>query len=138
MVQHDHILRVRYADTDQMQYVYYGKYAEYVEAARTEMIRELGIPYRELEESGIMMPVVEMNMRYHRPAFYDDELRIRCMIKEKPGVRLKVEHEVYNPADELLVTGFVTLAFIDMARKRPVRAPAHFLEELEKHIKTPT
>lgn len=130
MISFEHQLRVRYADTDQMSYVYYGKYAEYLETARTEMIRSWGITYKDMEESGVMMPVIEFNMKFRKPGRYDDLLTIRCEVKEMPQMKLKVWNEVRNESGDLLAEGEVVLAFIDRENMRPIPAGGRFLELL--------
>ncbi len=85
MYTHIHHIRVRYADTDQMGYVYYGTYANYYEEARSESIRALGFPYKEMELNGLMLPVTRMNIKYIAPAFYDEMITVRTMICELPG-----------------------------------------------------
>src|SRR5690554_5913707 len=127
-------VRVRYAETDQMGYVYYGNYATYYEVARTEMLRKTGFSYKELEEMGVMMPVLEMNIKYHQPAKYDDLLTIRVIIKEKPSVRIKFDYEVYNEQGVLLNTGMTQLVFVDMKRNRPCRAPEVFMKKMEPYF----
>lgn len=130
----EHQLRVRYAETDQMGYVYYGNYATYYEVARTEMLRNTGITYKELEEMGVMMPVIEMQIKYHQPAKYDDLIRMRVSIKEKPGIRIKFNYELFNENNILLNTGYTELVFIDMQRNRPCKPPQIFLDKLEPHF----
>lgn len=126
-------LRVRYGETDRMGYVYYGKYAEYFEVGRAELIRTLGITYKAVEERGILMPVADLEIRYRRPAFYDDVLTIHTTVPEKPRSSFLTEYAIYNAGDELLVTGKVRLAFIDQARMLPVRAPDFVLAAIEAH-----
>ncbi|RMG22683.1 MAG: acyl-CoA thioesterase [Bacteroidetes bacterium] len=133
MLWHDTQLRVRYADTDQMGYVYYGKYAEYFEVGRVELIRHLGIPYTQIEAQGIMMPVAELHIAYKVPARYDELLRIRSCIPESPRGSLLTTYEVYKEQGELSATGEVRLAFIDMQRQRPVRVPDFILQAVSKH-----
>jgi len=133
MLWHDTQLRVRYADTDQMGYVYYGKYAEYFEVGRVELIRHLGIPYTQIEAQGIMMPVAELHIAYKVPARYDELLRIRSCIPEIPRGSLLTTYEVYKEQGELSATGEVRLAFIDMQRQRPVRVPDFILQAVSKH-----
>ena len=116
-------LRVRYSETDRMQYVYYGNYAAYYEVGRVEALRQLGLSYRSLEESGIMMPVLESHSYYHRPAKYDDLLTIKTTIPQMPVLKIKFEYELFDEAGTLLHSGDTTLAFINMASGRPVRAP---------------
>jgi acyl-CoA thioester hydrolase len=131
--QFDTKIRVRYAEADRMGYVYYGNYAMYFESARTEMLRSLGFSYREWEDTGIILPVRELQIRYLAPAFYDDLLTIRTIIKEKPLVKITFHHEVYNEKGEKTCTGSLVLVFVDSNTRRPTRAPKHFLEALEKH-----
>jgi acyl-CoA thioester hydrolase len=134
MFVHEEKIRVRYAETDQMGYVYYGNYAAYYEVARTEMLRKTGLSYKELEEMGVMMPVLEMNIKYNQPAKYDELLTIKVIIKEKPAVRIQFEYEVYDEAGTLLNTGNTQLVFVDMARNRPCKAPDIFMKEMEPYF----
>lgn len=134
MFVHEEKIRVRYAETDQMGYVYYGNYAAYYEVARTEMLRTTGFSYRELEELGVMMPVLEMNIKYHSPAKYDELLTVRVTIKEKPSVRIKFDYEVFNEGGKLLNTGMTQLVFVDMQKNRPCKAPEVFMKQLESYF----
>ncbi len=121
--EHRSQLRVRYGETDQMGVVWHGNYILYFEAARTEALRALGGSYRELEESGIMMPVVACDVAYHQPAYYDDLLTITVRINEPPRSRMTFAYEVRNEADDLIATGHTILAFINAATRRPCRPP---------------
>ena len=123
-------IRVRYGETDQMGYVYYGNYAMYYEVARVESLRQLGVTYRELEEMGVMMPVVENNSRYLAPARYDDLLKVVTTIREKPGVRIKFEYEIFNEEGTLLNQGETLLVFINMKTNKPCRPPEHMEQVL--------
>jgi acyl-CoA thioester hydrolase len=104
-------IRVRYADTDQMGYVYYGNYARYYEIGRVEALRALGFHYKEMEDSGIMMPVYDLHCKFHQPARYDDLLTIRVKILRPPTVRVCFEYEIRNQEQLLLNTGSTTLVF---------------------------
>lgn len=126
--------RVRYAETDQMGYVYYGNYATFYEIGRVELFRSLGFSYKALEDSGVMMPVLELNCRYLKPARYDEEITIRTHLKEKPGIRIRFEYELFNAQGELLNTGSTALVFIDMKRNKPCKAPADFMDRLAAHF----
>ncbi|MDX1909611.1 MAG: thioesterase family protein [Bacteroidia bacterium] len=126
-------LRVRYGETDQMGYVYYGKYAEYFEVGRVELIRDIGVPYTLIEERGILMPVAELQIQYKRPAHYDDLLTVRTIVRELPRSSFMTWYEVLRARGELLVTGSVKLAFIDKTRNIPVRVPSFLLEAVEAH-----
>lgn len=131
------LLRVRYAETDQMGIVYYGNYAQYFEVARTESLRELGVTYRALEDKGIMLPVLSLNVKYIRPARYDDELHIKTIIKEVPATRITFHHEITNEKKELLTIGQVQLVFVDAHTRRPRKAPPEVIKQLEKLITAP-
>jgi len=123
-------VRVRYSETDQMQYVYYGNYATYYEVGRVEVLRQLGMSYRSLEESGIMMPVLETHSFYHLPAKYDDLLTIKITIPQLPLVKIKFDYEIYNEAQLKIHSGSTTLAFIDMKTGKPRKAPDKMREIL--------
>lgn len=131
-------LRVRYGETDQMGVVYHGNYATYCEVARVEFFREIGLPYKQLEERGIMLPVTELNLKYIKPAYYDEVLFIKTSLSEIPrAVRIRFDYEIYNEKDELLTTGYSILAFIDMKTRKPVRCPEYMtkqMDELNNHI----
>ena len=116
-------LRVRYAETDQMGYVYYGHYAAYYEVGRVEALRKLGFSYRQLEDMGIMMPVLESKIRYLKPARYDELLTIKVIIPVMPAVKMNFTYEITNEKKELINNGETTLVFIDMAKNKPRRLP---------------
>ncbi|GAB3900819.1 thioesterase family protein [Larkinella knui] len=124
-------IRVRYADTDQMGYVYYGNYARYYEIGRVEALRSLGFHYKDMEASGVMMPVYENRSRYLRPARYDDLLSIRVSIHEKPGVRIIFHYDIYNQHGDHLNTGETTLVFMMAATGRLTKSPADLNEKLK-------
>lgn len=128
MVESEVKIRVRYKETDNMGVVHHSNYVNYYEVARTEMMRERGISYKEMERRGVMLPVREVGMTYLAPAFYDDLLSVRIRLDGKPGVRIRFAHEIYNEEGELLNTGFVELVFVDAVTRRPIRAPKWFLE----------
>jgi len=127
-------LRVRYGETDRMGYAYYGNYAEYYEVGRVEALRALGWNYREMEDSGILLPVHTFGIKYHKPAFYDDLLTIKTMIKEVPRARIRFDYEMYNAKGDLLNEGETTLVFIKADTKRPCGCPAEFAEALSKYF----
>lgn len=126
-------IRVRYGETDQMGYAYYGIYAQYYEVGRVEAMRMLGFSYKDVEEKGIMMPVLEYNIRYKKPAYYDDEVLIVTMLKEMPtGVKLNFEYECFNQKNELLNSGNVTLAIVDKTNNKLCKLPDWFSSALAK------
>ena len=116
-------IRVRYGETDQMKYAYYGIYAQYFEVGRVELLRSLGISYKKLEEEGYFLPVVNFKIHYKKPAFYDDELTIETTIKVKPSVKIIFNYKTYNENGELLNTAETTLVFIDVNTRKPCQAP---------------
>ncbi len=123
-------IRVRYGETDKMGYVYYGNYALYFEVGRTEMLRSLGMSYREFEDQGILLPVRTLNVRYLEPAHYDDLLTIRITLKELPAVRIHFFYEVYNEQNILLSEGETVLVFVDESTRKPRKAPEVLLNNL--------
>lgn len=131
MYQSETTVRVRYGETDQMGYVYYGYYAMYYEVARVEALRKLGLTYREIEATGIIMPVLENHTKFLAPGKYDELLRIVTTIKEKPTVRMKFEYEVFNEEGKLINQGETILAFIDLKTNRPTRPPKAMMDVLE-------
>lgn len=132
MIAHEIQIRVRYAETDQMGYVYYGNYATYFEVARVETFRSLGFSYKEMEEAGIMMPVLEYKTKFIRPATYDDLLTVKIFVKEKPKLRIKFDYEVYNEEGTLLNISETTLVFISKETGKPAVPSGHFLEVIEQ------
>ena len=127
-------IRVRYAETDQMGYVYYGNYAAYYEVSRAESLRVLGVSYKELEKQGIIMPVLENYSKYIRPAKYDDLLTIRVFIKEFPDTRIRFDYEVYNEAEKLINLGYTTLVFIDAKTNQSVQMPDFLVDILKPYF----
>lgn len=113
-----------------MGYVYYGNYATYYEVARVEMLRSLGTSYKNLEEEGIMMPVMELQSQYLKPAKYDDLITVCVHMPEKPNVRIRFTYEIFSEDGELLNTGETKLVFVDMKRNKPCRAPDDFIDRL--------
>ena len=129
-------IRVRYGETDQMGYLYYGNYALYYEVGRAEAIRELGFTYRQLEEMGINMPVAELNSRYFRPAKYDDLITVKTLLKELPeGSKIQFHSELYNESGELLNKGVTTLVFYDPKEQKTVAIPEILYNRLSPHFK---
>lgn len=126
-------IRVRYAETDRMGYVYYGNYATYFEVARVEALRQLGVSYKSLEDRGILLPVADYSIKYLLPAHYDDELVIRTHIIALPTARILFEYQTYR-GDQLLNTASTALVFVDANSGRPVRCPDEILEELRNYF----
>ena len=127
-------LRPRYAETDQMGVVYYGNYPQYFEVGRVEALRELNLSYKDMEASGVMMPVLELKVRYVQPALYDEEITIVTTINELPKSRITFEHEIFDSKGKLLTTGSVQLVFVDMITKRPRRCPEELYNKLKDFV----
>ncbi|MCC8426955.1 thioesterase family protein [Mucilaginibacter sp. UR6-11] len=124
-------IRVRYGETDQMGYMYYGNYAEFYEVGRVEMLRSLGLTYSGMEASGIMMPVLEMKSKYLKPALYDEEITVKVIMDKMPGVKIHFRYELFNEKEELIHQAETLLVFINMATNRPCLPSAEFMEKLK-------
>ena len=134
MYTHTTKVRVRYGETDQMGYVYYGNYAEYYEVARVEMLRSLGMDYAAMERDGVMLPVLELKCKFIKPALYDQEISIKTTVKELPGVRISFDYELFNEKEELINVGATTLVFFDMNIKKPCQPPKNFMDKLAPYF----
>ncbi|MFC4210847.1 acyl-CoA thioesterase [Pedobacter lithocola] len=130
MYSHTTKIRVRYGETDQMGYMYYGNYAQYYEVGRVEMLRSLGMSYSSMEAEGIMMPVLELKCKYIKPAHYDQEITVKTIVNVLPGVRIYFEYELYNEKDELINLGATTLVFVDMKKGKPTNPPENFMKKI--------
>ncbi|AWW30137.1 acyl-CoA thioesterase [Echinicola strongylocentroti] len=127
-------VRVRYAETDQMGYVYYGNYAMYFEVARVESLREAGFSYKDMEDQGVIMPVLESYSKYLKPGRYDELLTIKTTIKEIPGVKIRFEYDIFNEAEELIHKGHTLLTFLKKDDHRPCRPPADLVNLLKSYF----
>jgi acyl-CoA thioester hydrolase len=129
MITHSHKVRIRYAETDQMGYCYYGNYPQFYEIGRVEALRSVGTSYKEIESKGYMLPVTDLTVKYIKPAFYDDLITIKTFIKVKPSVKIEFEYEIYNEKKELINKGYTKLVFVNKETMRPCPCPK-FLTEL--------
>ena len=135
MYQHTTQIRVRYAETDQMGYLYYGNYAMYYEVGRAEAIRALGLSYREMEDNyGVMMPVVSLNMRFVRPANYDELLTVQTVLRKLPDRFIHFDMEIRNEAGKLINGGKVRLCFVEKDSRKSITAPQCLLEKLQSYF----
>lgn len=131
-MEHTTTVRVRYGETDKMGFLYYGNYAQYYEVGRVEMIRNFGISYKDLEDMGILMPVLEMHVQFVRPAYYDDVIKIRTILKQLPnGSDIIFHAELRNEEGKLLNTSEIKLAFVDASRMKKTGMPAVLAEKLK-------
>jgi len=134
MFSFENTLRVRYAETDRMGFVYYGNYASFFEVARVEALRSLGMSYKHMEDEGFLLPVMEYKIKYLKPAFYDDELTIKTQIPEMPTARIVFIYQVFNQVGEKISEAETTLVFINKESARPCKAPQDFLEAIKKYF----
>lgn len=130
MKEYEFTVRVRYAETDQMGVVYHGNYAQYFEMGRVEWLRNLGVSYKWMEENGVMLPVVSLEMNYKKPARYDDVLRVKTVLKSQNSVKIEFDYEIYNEQNELLTTGYSMLVFVDMKTGRPIIPPSYVSDKI--------
>jgi len=125
-------IRIRYADTDQMKFVYYSKYFEYFEQGRSDLLRAIGLPYPEIEAMGLILPVIEAHATYKQPARFDDLINVVTYMRESPVARVRLDYEVFRDGEpDLLADGYTIHSFVNAETGRPTRAPAQFLEALQ-------
>ncbi len=127
---HETQIRVRYGETDQMGVVYHGNYAQFLEVARVEWLRSINISYKKMEEGGVMLPVVNLNINFKKPALYDEVISVRTKLREKPSLKITIDQEIYNQNNDLLTTSEITLVFVNMKTKRPMLCPDDLLKKL--------
>ena len=130
MRNHKLSFRVRYGETDQMGIVYYGNYAQYLEMGRVEWLRDLGVTYKSMEDGGIQLPVLSLQLKYVKSAKYDDLITVETILRKKPLVKIEFDYKIYNKANDLLVEANTVLAFMDKTKNRPVKCPAYILDKL--------
>jgi len=136
MLIHKTSLRIRYADTDQMQYAYNGKYFEYFEVGRTEMMREQGLTYRSIEKKGYQMPVYEAFIQFKNPAFYDELIEVETRVEKLPLAKVHIDHTITSlERNTVIAEGYIELAFIKSDTKKLTRAPEFFTDALKKFFK---
>lgn len=123
-------IRVRYGETDKMGVVYHANYANYLEVARVEWLRSLGVSYKWMEDNGVMLPVISLQINYKNPARYDDLLTVVVELKKDPGVKIEFDYKILGENGEILVEANTVLAFINMETGRPLRCPDYILEKL--------
>ena len=135
MIKHTTTIRVRYADTDKMQFVYNGKYLEYFEVARTELLRHFGLPYSELENSGYQLPLIEAKVKYKMPAKYDDLLDVEALVKELYSAKVRIDYRIRRKGEEeLIAEGYTEHLFIREDTKRPVKPPEIYIKALSNYF----
>lgn len=128
---HEIKVRIRYSETDQMGVVYHGNYAQFLELGRVEWLRNLGISYRSMEENGVMLPVISLELKFIKSAKYDDLLSVKTTLSKMPSVKIEFKYEISNKNSEIITSGSTVLAFIDMQTGRPIKCPEYILEKLK-------
>jgi acyl-CoA thioester hydrolase len=135
MIKHTSAIRIRYADTDQMKFAYYGKFFEYFEQGRSDLLRSIGLPYTRVEEMGLFLPVIEAHASYKKAARYDDLLQVVTILRDTPVARVRLDYEVYKDGEkDLLADGYTIHSFVNAENGKPTRAPAQFVEAIERAI----
>ena len=135
MIQHESRIRVRYGETDQMGYLYYGNYAQYYEVGRAELIRSVGFPYKAMEKDhGIMMPVTSMNIRYIRPALYDEMLTVKTSLRQLPEQFITFHYEIFDEKGQLLNGASVRLCFMDIKTQKRISTPEYLKNALNHYF----
>ncbi len=130
MKEYEFKVRVRYSETDQMGVVYHGNYAQYFEMGRVEWLRNMGVSYKWMEENGVMLPVVSLNISYKKPARYDDLITVKTVFKSQTSVKIEFDYEIYNEEMELLTIANSILVFVNMKTGRPMAPPDYVKERL--------
>ena len=125
-------IRIRYGETDQMGVVYHGNYPQYLEMGRIEWLRSLGVSYKKMEEEGIMLPVLSLNLNFKKSARYDDVIKVKTQLKKIPTVRIEFDYEISNQLGEILTTANTVLVFVNMKTNKPMRCPKYLLDKLQK------
>lgn len=134
MIKSELTFRVRYNEVDRMGYVHHGNYAAYFEMGRTELMREHGITYKGMEDSGILLPLSEFYVKYYIPALYDDLLRMETTLQSFKGVRLNFEYKIFNQNETLIAEGKTPLVFVSSETRKPIRPPKEFVDLFNKTI----
>jgi acyl-CoA thioester hydrolase len=135
MIHSKHSLRVRYAETDPMKYVYYGNYATYFELGRVELFRSIGVSYDEIEKQGIWLPVSDYKIKYLKPALYDQKLEIHTFMRKIPGVRIEFEYEIYNENGIKITEASTTLFFLNSETQKVIKCPNFLMKLIEENWK---
>jgi len=134
MITSENSIQIRYDEVDKMGYVYHGNYAKYYHISRTELMRNIGFSDKELESHNVILPIIELNVKYLKPVYYDDVITIKTYLRQLPDSRMTFEHEVRNVVGELINTASSTVVFVDNVTRRPMRAPDFFVDKLKTYF----
>ena len=124
-------VKVRYAETDQMGVVHHGNYAQYFEIARIEWLNDLGISYANIEKEGVMLPVFELNIKYHKPLHFSEKLKIVTQLRDIPNVKIIFDYQIFDEGENLTTSASSVLVFMDVKTKKPIRCPQYILDKLQ-------
>ncbi len=133
MIKATYRFRIRYAETDKMGFVYYGNYAKFFEVGRVELFRNIGISYKNLEDNGLLMPVLDLQIFYHMSIGYDEEIVLETTLEKTEGLKVFFSYKIFNSENKLCTTAATTLLFIDSQSHRPVPIPKSVLEKIEEN-----
>jgi acyl-CoA thioester hydrolase len=134
MISNEIRIRVRYGETDRMGYMHHGAYALYFEEGRTELLRQLGSSYRQMEDDGILLPVREMRIEYSQPVLYDEEVIVKTFLAKLPSAKLEFDYEIWSLTGSIICKANTTLVFVNAQTRKPMRAPASFIELISLHF----
>ena len=135
MITSESRIRIRYDEVDKMGYVYHGNYAKYFHISRTELFRDFGLSDKTLEHQKLLLPVIELHIKYFKPVYYDDIITIRTTLKEIPRTRIKLQHTVFNVKNEIINEASSTLIFVDSRSRKPMRVPGGIIDKMKQFIK---
>lgn len=127
------LLKVRYSETDQMGVVHHGNYAQYLELARIDWLSKLGVSYKSMEESGIMLPVFAMDFKFKKSAFFDDELTIKTTLQKIPTIKIIFDFEIFNQSKQLLTIASTTLVFVNSKTRKPITCPSYLIDKIKEY-----
>ena len=136
MITSENKIQIRYDEVDKMGYVYHGNYAKFFHISRTELLRKIGFSDKELEIKNILLPVIEMNIKYLKPVFYDDVITIKTFLQKIPSSRMWFKHEVFNANNEVINQAESTVVFVDMHTRKPMKAPGFIVDKIESYDET--
>jgi len=134
MITSENKIQIRYDEVDKMGYVYHGNYAKFYHISRTELLRKIGISDKELESRGILLPVIEMNIKYLKPIYYDEIITIKTSLNHIPGSRMKFRHEVCNHNNEVINIAESTVVFVDINTRKPMKAPELIVDKIKLNL----
>jgi len=137
MITSEDKIQIRYDEVDKMGYVYHGNYAKFYHIGRTELMRKIGFSDKKLEAKNILLPVIEMNIKYLKPVFYDDVITIKTSLQNIPASRMRFKHEVFNANNEVINQAESTVVFVDMHTRKPMKAPNFIVEKIKNVTSLP-